>query len=133
VVGGLVVIGAIIGGTHSGSNSSSTDTTSSPALVGSTSSSSHRHHKSKPQTFKGHGTENIGTVAVHEDSTLRWHCASCGSDNFQVFNDPGDGDLIAVNGLNQTSGKTVINTGTYHKVLVNTEGEAWTIRITSGT
>jgi SHS2 domain-containing protein len=41
--------------------------------------------------------------------------------------------MIAVNGLDQTNGKTVIDAGTYHKVEINTEGQDWSFTITPGT
>jgi hypothetical protein len=85
----------------------------------------------KPQTFSGVGTENLGTITVPVDSTLRWSCPSCGNANFQIFNnDPGS--AIAVNGLDQTSGQTVVTAASYHAVTINTEGASWALTITPG-
>jgi hypothetical protein len=85
----------------------------------------------KPQTFRGVGTENVGTITVSVDSTLRWSCPSCGNANFQILNSDAGSD-IAVNGLDQTSGKTLVTEGSYHKVTINTEGGAWAFTITPG-
>lgn len=85
----------------------------------------------QPQTFSGVGTENVGTITVASDSTLSWSCPSCGSANYQILNSDVDSS-IAVNGLDETSGTTVIPAGTYHDVTVNTEGENWTFTITPG-
>jgi hypothetical protein len=84
------------------------------------------------QHFSGTGTQNIGTVNVSQQSTLRWSCPSCASSNFQIFNSANDGSPIPVNGLNQTGGQTVIDAGAYHDVTVNTEGQGWTITINPG-
>jgi hypothetical protein len=84
------------------------------------------------QTFHGVGTENIGTIHVPVESTLTWNCATCGGANFQIFNDASDAGMIPVNGLDQTSGKTVIDAGDYHSVQINTEGQDWSLTITPG-
>jgi len=85
-----------------------------------------------PQSFSGDGSENLGTITVPESSTLTWSCATCGSGNFIINNDTSDSSQIAVNALDQTSGLTVIDAGTYHDVSINTEGQNWSISITSG-
>jgi hypothetical protein len=85
----------------------------------------------KPQTFTGTGSENIGTVKVPVQSTLHWLCSTCSQDNFQIFNSVTDASDIGVNGLKQTAGKTVVDAGTYTDVQINTEGQKWTIKITS--
>lgn len=134
VIGAIVVIVVVIVIATSGS-SNKVGKTNSPALV--THSGSGGHHKAapkvaaKPQTFRGDGTQNIGTIAVPVDSVLHWSCPSCGSSNFIVQNSDITTD-INVNGLNQKSGKTVVDAGTYHNVTINTEGSQWTIRIVPG-
>lgn len=50
-----------------------------------------------------------------------------------VFNSANDSGLIGVNGLDQTSGQTVLDAGTYTDVTINTEGQGWTITIDPGT
>ncbi len=99
----------------------STQTTTSPSPSAS-----------KPQTFSGAGSENIGTITVPASSTLAWSCASCGSGNFIINNSINDDSQIGVNALDQTSGKTVIDAGTYTDVAINTEGQDWTITLTPG-
>lgn len=114
------------------SNSGKTGTTSSPALV-----TGHHHGKRKghgrAQTFRGNGSQNIGTINVPTQSTLHWSCRSCGHLNFVIDNSPSDGMLINVNALGPTRGQTVVDAGTYHDVAINTEGQAWTIKISPGT
>lgn len=131
----IVVIAAIAGGSSGKKHASGA--THSPALVTTQSAGqAAQHHKAvhhKPQTFRGTGTENIGTVAVPVQSTLYWQCSSCGSDNFVVNNNFNDDSTIDVNALNQKSGKTVVDAGTYHDVEIDTEGQGWTIRIVPGT
>lgn len=80
----------------------------------------------------GTDTQNLGTINVPVDSTLRWTCSGCSSSNFIIENDPGDANLIAVNSLNQTSGQTVVSAGTYTKVTVIGMGP-WSFTITPGT
>jgi hypothetical protein len=84
------------------------------------------------QTFSGNSTENIGTIHISQGSELHWSCPSCTSSNFQVGNNVNDSSSIAVNSLNQTSGQTYVDPGTYHDVLINTEGSSWTIVINPG-
>jgi hypothetical protein len=87
-----------------------------------------RKKAEETKTYSGTGGENIGTIHVTAASLLHWECA-CTSDNFQIFNSAKDEHNITVNTINQTSGKTHLEEGTYHEVLVNTEGESWTIHI----
>jgi hypothetical protein len=89
-----------------------------------------RKKAEETKTYSGNGGENIGTINVTAASILRWECPACTSDNFQIFNSAKDEHGITVNTINQTSGETHLEEGTYHEVLVNTEGESWTIRIT---
>lgn len=88
-----------------------------------------RKRAEETKTYSGSGGENIGTIHLSTESTLHWECA-CSGDNFQIFNSAGDENNITVNALNQTSGETHLDEGTYHDVVVNTEGESWTIHIT---
>jgi hypothetical protein len=88
-----------------------------------------RKKAEETKTYSGAGGQNLGTIHVPVESTLTWECPSCTSDNFQIFNGASDSNEITVNALNQTSGKTHIDEGSYHDVLVNTEGESWTIHI----
>ncbi len=60
----------------------SAGSTSSPAHImtstaAETTSSPGAAIPQKPQTFKGSGSENIGTISVSVPSTLRWSCATC--------------------------------------------------------
>jgi hypothetical protein len=88
---------------------------------------------SKGQAFSGTGTENIGPVTVHAPSELHWSCSSCGGANFVIESTPaGDASPIAVNALDQTSGQTYVDAGTYNDVTINTEGGAWSITINPG-
>jgi len=125
----IIIIAAAAGSSGSGSKGP----TNSPALVttggSGTSAPAHKAATGKPQTFRGNGSENLGTIDVPTQSTLRWRCQSCANSNFVItnsFNDPG---TIDVNALGPTSGKTAMDAGTYHDVSVNTEGRGWTITI----
>ena len=129
-VGLIIIIVVIVLIAAGGTSKHSSGTTKSPALVSGGSSGS---GKAKTQVFKGTGSENIGTINVAADSTLHWSCPSCKHDNFQIFNKVTDDSQIGVNGLNQTSGKTVVDADLYHDVDINTEGGAWTIKIVPGT
>lgn len=129
----LVVIIAAVAG-----NKKNSGPTSSPALVTTgtgtaAGTSSTDSPPAQPQTFKGVGTENIGTIDVSVQSTLHWSCSSCANDNFIVSNSFNDSGTIDVNSDGPTSGQTVVDAGTYHDVSINTEGEAWTITIDPGT
>ena len=90
-----------------------------------------RKKAEETKTYSGTGGENIGTIHVPTASTLHWECA-CTNDNFQIFNSSSDEHSITVNTINHTSGETHLEEGIYHEVLVNTEGESWTIHITPG-
>jgi hypothetical protein len=84
------------------------------------------------QHFSGTDTQNLGTITLAADSTLRWTCPGCSSANFIIQNDFGDANTIAVNSLDQTSGQTVVSAGTYTKVTVTGSGD-WSFDITPGT
>jgi hypothetical protein len=88
----------------------------------------------KPQTFSGVGSENIGTITVPVASTLKWSCPTCasGAGNFIIDNSATNASQIDVNALRQTSGKTVVNAGTYTDVSIETEGGSWTITVSPG-
>lgn len=135
ILASLAVIVLIIAASAGSSSNKSTSTgpTSSPALVTNGTPAGKPKPHGQTQTFRGTGSENIGTINVPAQSTLRWTCRTCGGQNFQMFNDPADGQLINVNALGPTSGKTVVDVGTYHKVEVNTGGQEWEIRIVPGT
>jgi hypothetical protein len=129
---------AITGGCASGQSVKTVTTTATaPEASASNSSSSQTvsaaaaKPRIKPKTFSGVGTENLGTISVSVDSTLRWSCPSCGSANFQILNSDAGSD-IAVNGLDETTGRTVVTAGAYHGVTVNTEGGGWAFTITPG-
>ena len=135
---GIVVLLIIIGAVAGGSNNTSTGTTKSPALVTTPTTTTATATKPAPaptakaQTFTGAGTENLGTINVPVQSTLHWRCPSCGSDNFVINNSFNDDNQLTVNDLNETSGQTAVDSGTYTDVQVLTEGQAWTVTITPG-
>lgn len=131
----LIAIAAIAGGSKPQHETSKSD---SPALVSSGDTGHAAKPNAKPQVFAGTGSENIGTVQVPTQSTLHWSCPSCaggqfGGDNYVVSNSFNDNGTIDVNGIDQASGQTVIDAGTYHDVSIDTEGGSWTITITPGT
>lgn len=126
-----IIVIVSIAGSHSNSGK-----TSSPALdtnSSATSSGSPAAPEAKTQTFKGTGTENIGTIHLAVQSTLHWSCPSCSQDNFIVNAANSDLNQIDVNGLNQTHGVTVVDAGTYKDVTVDTEGAHWVLRFVPGT
>lgn len=137
VIGGVVVLFIVIGVIAAATHKTNTGPTRSPALVtgsGNTGSSSKPKTPAHTQTFKGVGSESIGTINVPTQSTLRWTCASCGGQtNFIISNSFSDNSQIATNASSQTSGQTVVDQGTYHDVQIVTEGQHWTIRILPGT
>lgn len=82
-------------------------------------------------SYNGNGEQQIGTITVAQDSTLRWTCSGACS-IFDLTNDPNDDNsisLTSVNGAN--SGQTNVSAGTYHKVQTITGG-SWTFTITPG-
>jgi hypothetical protein len=131
----VVVVAAIASHiiTSAGTTSSAAHVTTSTAAE--TTSSPGAATPQKPQTFKGSGSENIGTISVSVPSTLRWSCATC-----NVF---GVGALsthathtITVDAQGRTGGVTAVEPGTYHSVSVSANevkaGKGWTIRVTAG-
>jgi hypothetical protein len=137
--GAIAALVAITAGCASGQSVETVTTTATaPAATAPVSSNSQTVSAAaaakpapKPQTFRGVGTENLGTITASVDSTLRWSCPSCGSANFQILTSDVGKD-IAVNGLDQTSGQTVVTAGSYHGVTINTEGGSWALRIAPG-
>jgi len=125
-IGCLILIGAA-------ASSNKTGPTSSPALVTTSSPTPASSTPAAAQTFRGDGSENIGTVNVPTQSTLHWSCATCAHENFVVSNNVRDAGLIDVDALGPASGQTVLDAGTYHDVAIDTEGQAWSIRIVPGT
>lgn len=87
---------------------------------------------SSGQRFSGTGEENIGPITVHASSELHWSCPSCSGANFVIENSPNDASSIAVNALDQASGQTYVDAGSYNDVTINTEGGAWTLTINPG-
>jgi hypothetical protein len=130
----IVVIAAAVGSKKSG-----TGTTNSPALVNTvttpetkTETKTEAPPPEKPQTFKGAGTENLGTINVTAPSTLEWNCAGC-----LVFSiDGATSDYsatIAVDSSDRSQGVTAVEPGTYKSVdVIADEGErnaGWTIEV----
>ncbi len=83
-------------------------------------------------TLTGQGTENMGTVNVPSQSLLRWSCPSCSNDNFIINNNPNDANQIEVNALDQTTGQTVVDAGTYTDFQVEGGDGPWTVTISPG-
>jgi hypothetical protein len=135
----LIIIISAVASSGSKKPKHATTAKDSPALVsdqGSSGSSAPAAPTGHPQHFAGNGDENIGTVKVPSDSTLTWSCPGCtseGGDNFILSNSFSDDGQISVNSINEASGQTVIDAGTYTDVQVLTEGGDWTITITPGT
>lgn len=82
-----------------------------------------------PQVFHGDGQQNLGTIVVGSDSTISWNCPGCGSTNFIIHNAQSDDNTIPTNGLDQVKGVDPIPAGTYHTVVVDTDGGPWTVAI----
>jgi hypothetical protein len=97
-------------------------------------------HKKEEEnkTYTGEGQKNLGTIVVPVSSTVSWECPGCATAqegvgaNFIIENASSDENRIGVNSLKETHGVTPIAAGTYHTVVVNTQAESWTIRITPG-
>jgi hypothetical protein len=136
-----VIVGVIA--TAVNKSSSNSGTTSSPALVTSSTSTpaasapatTQEAPPPEPQTFKGSGTENLGTISVHVASTLHWSCSSCNVFSAAAISTSGT-ESISVDAPGRTSGVTAVEPGTYHSVEVianETEaGSGWTITVTPG-
>jgi hypothetical protein len=142
-IGGVVVVLVIVGVIASAVNKSSgSGTTSSPALVAPSTSTptpapatTQESPPPAPQTFKGNGVENVGTINVSTASTLHWSCPGCSI--FSVTGSAGGGAVIALDSQNHSSGVTAVEPGTYHSVDVQAYAEGgvageWTITITPG-
>ena len=116
----LVVIGIVIAVTSNGRTPPPHTSANSSAQA------------TKPQTFSGNGSKDIGKLNVPVQSTLHWSCPSCANDNFAITNSTTDANLIRVDALGPTSGHAILDAGTYHSVEIDTEGGAWTITIDPG-
>lgn len=86
----------------------------------------------EPQTFKGNGVQNLGTINVSAPSTLHWSCADCAI--FSITGLSRSGPVIALDSQKHTSGVTAVEPATYHSVDVQAYGEMgvageWTITI----
>jgi hypothetical protein len=142
VVAALVVIGiiaAVLRGPGAG-----TGTSSSPALVTNSTQSTgtatqaetaRKTEPPPPQTFKGSGSENLGTISVAVPSTLEWRCPSCNLFSANAISTSGT-ETITVDAPGRTSGVTAVEPGTYHSVeVIANETEAdtgWMIVLTAG-
>jgi hypothetical protein len=140
-----VIIGVIAAAVNK--SSSSSGTTSSPALVtpstpetkssppATATQTTQTTPPPEPQTFKGSGSENLGTISVSVPSTLHWSCSSCNVFGANAISTSGT-ETITVDAPGRTSGVTAVEPGTYHSVGVianETEaGSGWTITITPG-
>jgi hypothetical protein len=97
-------------------------------------------HKKEEEnkTYTGEGQKNLGTITVPVSSTVSWSCLTCATAqegigaNFIIENASSDENKIGVNSLKESHGVTPIAAGTYHTVVVNTQAESWTVRITPG-
>jgi hypothetical protein len=140
-IGAVVVVFVVIGVIAGVSKNGGSGTTSSPALVTETESTEATattetaEPPARPQTFKGSGIENLGTIAVSVPSTLEWSCSSCDVFSAAAISTSGT-DSISVSAPGRTSGVTAVEPGTYKSVEVianETEaGSGWTIKITPG-
>lgn len=81
------------------------------------------------QVFHGSGQKDLGTITVASDSTISWNCPGCGGTNFIINNAKSDDNPIPTNALDETHGVDPIPAGTYHTVVVDTDGGAWTVAI----
>lgn len=77
--------------------------------------------------FTGSATENLGTVNIETESLLTWTCEGCHESNF-IINSRSGPSSVLVNSLNETSGHTVVDEGTYKDFEVEGEGP-WTVKI----
>jgi hypothetical protein len=107
-----------------------TSTVTTTAPQPSTSSSA-TPGSSGGHSYNGDGQQQVGTITVVQDSTLRWTCGgSCTL--FSIDNDPTDGNSINLSSYSGAhSGETNISAGDYHKVQVITNG-TWTFTISPG-
>lgn len=134
VIGGFVVL-AILAGVIAGvtSKSSNNGTTISLSNTGATTQSV-PSSAPEPGPFNGADTQNVGTITVPDNTVLHWTCAACGGSNgsnFIVSNNFSDASEIAVNSLDEGSGQTVVDGGTYHDVQVEGSG-SWTLTFVHG-
>jgi hypothetical protein len=120
----LVIVGALA------SKSTNTGPTSSPALV--TESTSTPAEPAAPQTFRGNGTANLGTINVPTASTLTWTCPGCSVFGVDAIATSGTAS-IGVASQNHSDGVTAVEPGTYKSVSVIADeegsGRGWTITV----
>jgi hypothetical protein len=85
------------------------------------------------QQFSGTGTQNLGTITVGQDSTLRWTDEGGGvAHSILISSDLTDsGNTIDVSSNSATSGQSQVTAGTYKNVQVIGD-DAWTISISPG-
>jgi hypothetical protein len=97
-----------------------------------------RKKEEENKTYTGEGQKNLGTIVVPVSSTVSWECPGCATAqegigaNFIIENATSDHKDFGVNGLKETHGVSPLEPGEYHTVVVNTQGGAWTVRITPG-
>ncbi len=135
-IGGVVVVliaASIIAAAVA--NKSTTGPTSSPALItNSTEATTTTSPPSRPQVFRGAGTENLGTLSVATSSTLEWTCRGCTI--FVIEGHTNDfSSIIDIDNSDHSSGVSAVEPGTYESVNVAAdEGETnagWTIEVRS--
>lgn len=135
----IIVSVLVIGGIASAASShKSTGPTSSPALVTTTDTGSSAttpttttsKAPAAPQTFRGNGSENLGTINVPTDSTLTWSEPGGNQTGFAVSSDPTDNLDIINFDQHGTSGKDAVSAGTYKNVSVDADG-SFTITVTA--
>ena len=73
------------------------------------------------QHFEGSGLKRLGTITIPSTSTLEWTASRGG---LHIFDDENTVEVDS----QRSSGRTVLNGGTYHHFLVNSAGD-WTITI----
>lgn len=86
-----------------------------------------RKLEEQTKVFNGSATENLGTVNIETESTLTWNCEGCTESNFIINSSSGPTNVL-VNALNETSGHTIIDEGSYKDFDVEGNG-SWTVRI----
>jgi hypothetical protein len=97
-----------------------------------------RKKEEENKTYTGEGQKSLGTITVPVSSTVSWECPGCATAqegigaNFIIENATSDHKDFGVNGLKETHGVSPLEPGEYHTVVVNTQGGAWTVRITPG-
>jgi hypothetical protein len=140
---GLIIVIGVIAAIAGSKGSTPTGPTNSPQLVTSTEAKTQETTSTptetkeapppeRPQTFRGAGTENLGTITVTSPSTLEWTCRGCLV--FGVNGATSDyAGTIGIASSNRSSGVTAVEPGTYKSVnVIADEGESnagWSISI----